>query len=225
MAQKSKPKTGLIILNAKTNLHTFINLLLFVAGILLFARFIHTTNAARFLALAALLLPCMALYRHTLVADKPLEILHSPNQPYFRATLLAGLLLGASFAVYYRITIGASPIPDSVSLFAPVAILIGLAEEFAFRGAAFSLVKKWPAYLTIPLTAFLHAAYKATLFLDPGLPYAIDTWFLFNTTFFAGLVIGFLRYAGGSVIPPMVAHGLWDAIVYGDSPAAPWWVW
>jgi membrane protease YdiL (CAAX protease family) len=212
-------------LHSKSNRQILLNILLFAAGVFAFAYFIHHPGWQVIIALAGLAIPCVAVYRHTLTANRPQDSFHQPNNRYFFITLIAGLSIGAGVGIYYRINIGASPIPLSLTWFAPVAVIIGLAEEFVFRGVAFYLVKKWPVYITIPLTAFLHAFYKTILFLPPNLPHSIDTWFLFYTTFLAGLVIGFLRHAGGSVIPAMASHGLWDAIVYGDSPAAPWWVW
>lgn len=203
----------------------FINILLFATGIMVFAWFIHSQNNMQLMAIAAFALPCLALYRHTLTASRPMDMVHSLNPPFFKTSLLAGILLGAGSAVYYRINNGAPPLPASLTLFAPVALLIGLAEEFVFRGAAFYLLKKWPVYITIPLTALLHASYKTVLFLQPNLLHPVDTSFLFSATFLAGLIIGLIRHTGGSVYPPMTAHGIWDVIVYGDSPAAPWWVW
>jgi membrane protease YdiL (CAAX protease family) len=211
--------------NVKATLKILLNLLLFTTGIFLFAWFIHGTGYLQIIALGALLLPCIALYRHTLHAKSPWEILHIPRNKYFPPALLAGLLLGAGAGIYYRLTIDTSAIPVMITWFAPIAIVIGLAEEIVFRGVAFSMLQKWPAYLTIPITSLLHASYKTILFLQPNIVHPIDTWFLFYTTFLAGLVLGFIRYAGKSVFPTMASHGLWDAIVYGDSPTAPWWVW
>jgi len=202
-----------------------LNLLLFTTGIFLFAWFIHGSGYKQTIALVALLLPCIALYRYTLYEKSPREIFHSPGHKYFSAALLTGLLLGAGSGIYYRVSINTTPIPVLITWFAPVAIAIGFAEELVFRGVAFSMLHKLPAYLTIPITAVLHASYKTLLFLQPNIVHPVDTWFLFYTTFLAGLVLGFISYAGKSVLPAMSSHGLWDAVVYGDSPTAPWWVW
>lgn len=204
---------------------SFVNILLFTSGIMVFAWFIHSKTYMQFVAIAALALPCIALYRHTLNASRPMDMIHSERPAWFKSSLLAGILLGAGSAIYYRINNGSPPLPVSLTLFAPVALLIGIAEEFVFRGAAFYILNKWPVYITIAITALLHASYKSLLFLQPNLLHPIDTRFLFGATFLAGLLIGLIRHTGGSVIPPMMAHGIWDAMVYGDSPAAPWWVW
>ena len=202
-----------------------LNILLFTTGIFLFAWFIHGSGYQQIIAFSGLLLPCIALYRHTLSAKSPREIFHIPGHKYFSAALLAGLLLGAGSGIYYRLSINTTPIPVSITWFAPIAIAIGFAEELVFRGVAFSILQKWPAYLTIPSTAVLHASYKTLLFLQPNIVHPVDTLFLFNTTLLAGFVLGYIRYAGRSILPDMASHGLWDAVVYGDSPAAPWWVW
>jgi membrane protease YdiL (CAAX protease family) len=136
-----------------------------------------------------------------------------------------GLIVGIGFGMYYRIYIGTNPLPASLTWFAPFAVFIGLTEEFVFRGVGFHLVKKWSPFISIPITALLHASYKALLFLQPNIVHPVDTHFLFISTIIAGIILGILRYAGRSVLPPMAAHGSWDLLVYGDSPAAPWWVW
>lgn len=201
------------------------HLLLFTTGIFLFAWFIHGSGYQPIIAFGALLLPCIALYQFTLPAKSPWEILHIPGNKYYPAAFLAGLLLGAGAGIYYRINIDTTAIPQVITWFAPVAIAIGITEEIVFRGVAFSMMGKWPAYLSIPLTALLHASYKIMLFFQPNIVHPVDTWFLFYTTLLAGLVLGYIRYAGKSVLPTMASHGLWDAMVYGDSPTAPWWVW
>jgi membrane protease YdiL (CAAX protease family) len=213
------------ILPANINNQTLRNILLFAAGVFAFAYFIHSPGWTVLLAWAGLALTCIALYHHILNGENPRDIFQFNNSRYFSITITAGLLLGAGFGMYYRINIGASPLPASITWFAPVAIVIGLTEEFVFRGVAFNLVKNWSPYIMIPVTALLHASYKTIIFLQPHIVHPVDTHFLFYTTFIAGLVLGFLRYAGRSVFTPMVAHGTWDLWVYGDSPIAPWWVW
>jgi membrane protease YdiL (CAAX protease family) len=212
-------------LHLKKSHQSLQNILLLTTGIFTFAWFIHSPGWQIIIAWAGLALPCIAVYRQTLKDNRPQDSFHQKNSRYFLITLITGLLIGTGVGIYYRINIGASPLPVLLTRFAPVAVIIGLTEEFVFRGAAFYLVKNWPVYITIPLTALLHASYKTVLFLQPHTVHPIDTHFLFYSTFLAGLILGLLRYAGRSVLSPMAAHGAWDLWVYGDSPAAPWWVW
>jgi membrane protease YdiL (CAAX protease family) len=44
-------------------------------------------------------------------------------------------------------------------------------------------------------------------------------------TFMAGLVFGLMRKKSGSIIPPALAHALFDIVVYGGAVLAPVWVW
>lgn len=201
------------------------NILLFTAGIFIFAWFIHDTGLKQMIGFSALLLPCVAFYRHMLSERSIWDTFHIAGSKFFPGSLMAGLILGISAGMYYRHQTGMTPFPASITWFAPIAVAIGVAEEFVFRGAMFSMMRKWPAYLTIPITALLHASYKTLLFLQPHIEHPVDTWFLFYTTFFAGLVLGFIRYTGKSILPVMASHGSWDAIVYGDNASAPWWVW
>lgn len=212
-------------LKTKRHLFILINLILFSSGVMLFAWFVHDTTYARMIAFAALSLPCLALYRHTLKAPRPMDLFKELNPPHFWGSLFSGILLGVGVALYYRVSIGTTALPAFLTLFAPVAMCIGIAEEFVFRGAAFYLLRKWQAYFIIPVTALLHASYKTLLFLQPNTLHPVDTVFLFSATMLGGIVIGFLRHMGGSVFPAMAAHGIWDLIVYGDNTHAPWWVW
>jgi membrane protease YdiL (CAAX protease family) len=44
-------------------------------------------------------------------------------------------------------------------------------------------------------------------------------------TFVGGVVLGLLRQISDSVVPPIVAHAVFDLLVYGALVRAPWWVW
>ncbi|MCU0389385.1 MAG: CPBP family intramembrane metalloprotease, partial [Chitinophagaceae bacterium] len=193
----------------KANRQALWNTLLFTTGVFAFAWFIHSPGWTKIFAWAGFLLICMLVYRHTLSASNLQTIFHDKNSRYFFVIATAGVFIGAGFGIYYRIYIGASPIPQSISWFAPVAVFIGLTEEFVFRGLANFLIKKWSPYITIPITALLHASYKTLLFLQPNTLHPVDTHFLFTATFIAGLILGMLQYIGRSVLAPMAAHGTW----------------
>ena len=75
------------------------------------------------------------------------------------------------------------------------------------------------------LASLFHAAYKCALFA-PGLsPPSQGLRFLAVATVAGGIAFGALREAGGSALPPVVAHAAFDLVVYGDASQAPWWVW
>jgi len=70
-----------------------------------------------------------------------------------------------------------------------------------------------------------HAAYKTALFVWPPAPVAVDLVAILALTFIGGLVLGLLREASNSVLPPVAAHVAFDFVVYGALDQAPWWVW
>jgi membrane protease YdiL (CAAX protease family) len=44
-------------------------------------------------------------------------------------------------------------------------------------------------------------------------------------TFVGGITFGLIRELSSSVIPPILAHAMFDLLVYGAVARAPWWVW
>ncbi|MCK5693629.1 MAG: CPBP family intramembrane metalloprotease, partial [Bacteroidales bacterium] len=52
-----------------------------------------------------------------------------------------------------------------------------------------------------------------------------DFFYLIFWTFLGGLLIGTLRELSGSTIPPVIAHAVFDIILYGGLAIAPVWVW
>ena len=79
--------------------------------------------------------------------------------------------------------------------------------------------------VAVVLAAAAHTAYKTALFAFPPEGVAIDLEFLAVWTLLGGVVFGVLRTLSGSVLPPVVAHVVFDIIVYGGNVEAPWWVW
>ena len=114
-------------------------------------------------------------------------------------------------------------IPASLGIFTIVAMMIGSMEEFLFRGWMFSQFRgswQWPAVL---ITALAHAAYKALLFTSVYLPYEVNKWDLFLVTFEAGIFLGITRLFSRSVWPALIAHAIFDLLIYGDQ-SVPWWI-
>ncbi|MCU0394568.1 MAG: CPBP family intramembrane metalloprotease [Chitinophagaceae bacterium] len=198
---------------------------LFTLGIFAFAWLVP--GQPLWLSLLPLSLPLWMMYRTVHQQGHAGLIWHIPQSTILPLLLAtgAGLVLGTGVGSGYRLSLGMSGIPMGLTLFAITAVCIGAAEEFIFRGALFYLLRPQPAWLTIPLTAAAHAGYKTLLFASPYAEQALISPNLFWYTFLAGLILGGLRLAGGSLWPPLLAHVAWDLIVYGDSPAAPWWVW
>lgn len=200
--------------------------LLFVAGIGLFAWFIASVTLAKGIAFAGLLLSSFILY-YTAQKQGNLSAIWSSPKPVFnkRSMLFLAMLLGPLIGAAYRTSLGMTALPQAISWFALTAACIGITEEIIFRGVIFYILQKQSAVICILSSSLAHAGYKTLLFLSPYAVQQVDTAQVFTYTFIAGLLLGSMRWYAASASSPVLAHASWDAIAYGDSPAAPWWVW
>lgn len=139
----------------------------------------------------------------------------------FLLSSLAILLISFFISAYLRKSSGLSLLPTHFNSFAIVAVIIGCTEELVFRGWMQSVIPGRISGIVIP--AFAHALYKSSLFLSPAALYEVDTLGLFSVTFIAGVLLSLSRRISGSTWPALFAHGLFDAIAYGDA-VTPWWV-
>jgi membrane protease YdiL (CAAX protease family) len=213
-------------LEANSPSSSMINMLLFAAGIGLFALYIQGNGLAPFIAIAGLLLPAFALYRMVIAIGDAHKIWgNSKSRKFQLAFMFTGVAVGIAAGILYRQSIGSDNFPANITLFALIAAAIGATEEILFRGVVFYLMQKQHIFITIIISALLHASYKSLLFLSPFIQHPVDTWYLFYVTFLAGIVLGILRYFAASIAPPLLAHSTWDILVYGHSDEAPWWVW
>jgi len=147
-----------------------------------------------------------------------------------RAGLIAilGIILGAVAGMAHRNRAGVIPDPgDGLHLFVLLACLIGAAEELLYRGWLQGRASALGAPAAVTIGALGHAAYKTALFVWP--PDAVATAFDLRAiallTAVGGVVLGVLRVASGSVLPPILAHVAFDAVVYSAHSRPPWWVW
>ena len=143
----------------------------------------------------------------------------------YRGVLWFSLLLAAALAFLDRRLEGLDIFPARLEWFALLSMLIGATEEIIFRGVIQGEAARWHANGAILLSAFFFALYKAFLFVVPGETNEASPWILFLVSFPAGLLLGYTRKATGSLLPAILAHMLFDLILYGDSAMAPWWVW
>ena len=213
-------------MNFSEQIQSLTNTLVFAAGIVLFALNIHDNGAYKVIGITALLLPAYAIYRQTFNNGVIKDIFLEDYRPTkIIKALMAGIFAGLASGIYYRYQSTGSILPEYLTVFALTATSIGIAEELIFRGVTFYLMKPIHLWLRIIMAALLHAGYKTLLFV-PGLrEHSIDLWSMFGFTFQAGLVLGAIRIWAGHIAPPVAAHALWDLVVYGDRPDAPWWVW
>jgi len=137
---------------------------------------------------------------------------------------LIGMQLGIAIALYFRYSSQMNLLPQSSNWFLVAGIAIAVTEECLFRGIIQSAAEKIH-YNTAPLTAaLLHSAYKVTIFLPLGNSNPTISS-LFVGSFIAFVGLGYLKQLAGSIVPAIVAHVVFDVLVYAEYTHAPWWVW
>ena len=180
----------------------------------------------RLFAIAALFVPAWFFSRNLQSLSDLRRIVHIPAS--VKITVLycfAGILTGMLLSTLYRWHLGISLFPESFHLFVLVAALIGSTEELVFRGFIQDQVKNINAPFSILFSTLSHTAYKCCLFLSPMAAAGIDIRFLALWTLIAGILLGTIKHFSKSILPPVIAHALFDILVYAGFVNAPWWVW
>jgi membrane protease YdiL (CAAX protease family) len=205
--------------------HPLVNATLVLAGILVFACFIHDSLPAKLLAFGGLLVCALTIVTGS-GQDAFLKIL-GLGELSLKGLLFtgAGMLLGTAFALFTRLHFHLSPFPGSLSLVAVVASLTGATEELVFRGYIQGRLNRVHPFFALGYAAIAHTAYKLLVIYSLGRPGEFDFLFLTRWTLLGGLVFGFLRYFSKRIYPPLAAHVLFDVLVYGGSVVLPFWVW
>jgi membrane protease YdiL (CAAX protease family) len=195
-------------------------------GLMIFSYFIQTKFPVNLVSFGALITVAFVIAKHLkYLADLKKttgEFSFSPKALLF---ISAGIGIGIGMAVLYRWHLNVPLFPGSLLPFALVAALIGSMEELVFRGFIQEQVRKVNGLFSILFSAFSHTGYKCCLFLAPVISSCMDIGFLASWTFVAGILIGTLRHFSKSIWPSLVAHALFDILVYGESVHPPWWVW
>jgi membrane protease YdiL (CAAX protease family) len=144
---------------------------------------------------------------------------------YLSVYTILGVVLGILLAIFYRWYLGISLLPQSCHLFVLIAALIGTIEEVVFRGVIQDQAKSVSVPFSIFFSTVSHTVYKCCLFLSPAAIGGINVANLAFWTFIFGLVCGYLKQRSGSIIPTIIAHAVFDVLVYAEFARAPWWVW
>ncbi len=178
--------------------------------------------AASVVLLATAFLIVIVLFPHNA------EILHKntwrwPSES--RKVLLLSIMFSVSLATWYRISEQMKPLPVSIHWFVILSVLIGATEELIFRGVVQGEASRWNTTGAVYLSSLAFAGYKALLFILPADENETNLSNLFIFTFLAGILLGYARKNSGSIWPCLVAHGLFDLLVYMETPNPPWWVW
>lgn len=138
---------------------------------------------------------------------------------------LAGLLIGCAMGIFTRQHFKLGLFPASLTLIALLAPLVGMVEELVFRGYIQGILEPLNRLFAMVYAAVAHTGYKLLVIYSLGRPQEFDFLFLAQWTLLGGLVFGGLRLLSKSIFPPVLAHAVFDILLYGGSVVAPFWVW
>lgn len=215
----------MLLVNYKTRIGYFLELLLLSGLIVAFSWFIHDPWPMRVFSFFALLGISWLVSDHILLLK---NLGHQLKHDFLSSKMvifnLIGLQLGIAIALYFRYSSQMNLLPQSSHWFLMTGVAIAVTEECLFRGIVQSTAEKIQ-YNTAPLAAaFIHSAYKVAIFIplansNPN----INSLFIGSFVAFVGL--GYLKQFAGSIVPPIIAHVVFDVLVYAEYTHAPWWVW
>ena len=194
-------------------------------GILIFAGFIHSPFPLILLAVGGLAGTAAVIGFST--KDNRLREVFGIT-PLNRGILLyipIAAVVGALMAVITRNRFELTLIPAGFTGIALVAPLVGAAEELVFRGYIQGRLHPLGKLYSIVCASAAHTCYKLLVILSLSMPLQFDFFFLIFWTFIGGLLFGTLRELSGNTIPPLIAHAVFDIVLYGTLTTAPVWVW
>jgi membrane protease YdiL (CAAX protease family) len=195
-------------------------------ALMVFSYFIHMDLPLRLVSFSALVLVSYMLGRQ-LRTFKDICRKKSDTVTFFPHLIfvIVGFVSGILLAMFYRWYLEISFLPESIHWFVIIAALIGSVEELVFRGFLQEQVKSFNGPFSVLFSTISHTGYKCCLFLAPGAAAGIDIPNLAFWTFLFGLLFGTIRHLSKSILPSMIAHALFDILVYAEFTEAPWWVW
>lgn len=196
-------------------------------GLVVFALLSHQQLPLLAAGAGGLLVAAVVLGRSLARTERPAEMLGLTGFSSRTALLTAaGCALGAALGALHRWRLGLTLLPIGMPEgFAALACLIGATEELIYRGWLQGRLRGigWPA--AIVAAACAHAAYKTALFAWPSTPGHVALLSLAGWTIGGGILFGLLREYSRSLIPPLLAHAVFDLVTYGAVDRPPWWVW
>lgn len=140
---------------------------------------------------------------------------------YVFPAILLGIILGILTRNRFELTL----VPAGFTGIALVAPLVGAVEELVFRGYIQGHLRPVGKIFSLIIATVAHTSYKLLVILTLAIPLQFDFFFLILWTFIGGLLFGTLRELSGSSIPPLLAHAVFDVVLYGGLATAPVWVW
>jgi membrane protease YdiL (CAAX protease family) len=196
-----------------------------ILGILLFAGFIHQPFPYLLLAIGGLAGAGVVIGYSIRDVSVPeafgVDRLHRKVLLYS----LPALVLGAILGIATRNSFDVSLIPVRITGVALVAPLVGAVEELIFRGYIQGHLHPIGRFFSVVYASTVHTCYKLLVILTLSIPLQFDFFFLVFWTFVGGLLFGTLRELSGSAIPPVIAHAVFDVVLYGGLATIPVWVW
>jgi membrane protease YdiL (CAAX protease family) len=202
------------------------DVLLVLAGIFLFALYVHERSWLVIRSFAGLLLVALSLVIFLMNSDEGISVFGSLRfTPGGIGFLITGIVVGGILGLSYRHFFFDTTLPASITTFAIISPLIGITEELLFRGYLQGRIRGLNRVLAIVVAALGHTTYKCIVLRSLPDPSGIDFTFLITWTMIGGLIFGILRDLSDSIFPPALAHGCFDVIVYGGFVSAPVWVW
>jgi membrane protease YdiL (CAAX protease family) len=210
----------------KTRSKALLSALLVIGGICIFGIFIHAGSWQRIISFTGLALAAVVISLSVRDLKSLLDVLGII--PFTRKVIyysIAGIVFGMLLGLIYNFIKADSMLPVSLTRFALIAPLIGITEELVFRGFVQSQSSSTGASASILIAASGHTLYKYLVITT--VPVDLNTFIpsLVILTFLAGVVFGMMREGSRSVIPPALAHSLFDIVVYGGLSLAPVWIW
>lgn len=204
----------------------FVETVLLIIGIGLFALFIQQDGYLMAVAFGGLLMVSLVISAIVVRTDSPLELfgLNRFNRRIFWFCLLA-IFIGILPAFYGRYFYDLTDFPQQLTIIALVSPLIGMTEELVFRGYLQGRLRIIGVAGSVSIAAAAHAIYKFLVLWSVNDLVEINYLSLVGLTFGFGIIYGLLRAGSRSIIPALVAHASFDILMYGDFTSMPVWVW
>jgi membrane protease YdiL (CAAX protease family) len=210
----------------KTRLFIILEVILALFGIGVFAWFIHGEKYLFIIAVGSLVLVSLII-SFSVFRSEGIYLIIGSDWFNKRAVVfsMAGFIIGVGLAVIYRVRIGLSLFPVTLTTVAIISPWIGITEELIFRGYIQGRMRIFGIFISIFLAAACHAFYKYLVLKSLHIDIGTDFSWMILITFMMGLILGASREISGSVIPALVFHATFDIFFYGDFSGMPVWVW
>lgn len=203
-----------------------LKVLLFTAGLLVFAAFSHKSVLSVILSLSGLLTAASVVVIETRTVKELYTVFGCQRFAKKNVIYLpVSLIIGIVFGVVYRDYLDVQIIPLQLTGFALAAAAIGSTEELLFRGYLQSQIRNFSVIFSVLAATCAHTAYKLLLFLPYRSEPDIELTFIIQWTLLGGLVFALMKEFSQNAVYPVLSHALFDLLVYGDKVVTPWWVW